>query len=410
MKSVFQFLPARLVDGKSWYILIYQTPPGKKELKRVRLSFNLNRIRSLTEREKRGNLIVRALNERLLPLGYPYLSEPVAVKELSKAIAELQQEEDDVLGKTPLLDAFSYAVDIKATSDRAQSNKGYLSIRRIFSAWVRQKKLENLSIKDFNRKYAMEFMDYFLIERRVKNITYNNYLQRMKLIFKELCLREYIEVSPFVYIPNRRKEEKDRRNFNHKETQLIIDHVWENDYWFSIAIFLLYIGFIRPSEVRRLKFGHFNLGEGKIHLPVSVTKSKISRVVTIPRHLLPVFFINEFTKWPANYYLFGENMTPHPTKQCGERSLNAKHRRILKKLKISGRLEDFGGLTFYSWKDTGMTDASDEMNIKDVQMQAGHKSIVDTMRYIHPHTQNKGMENYKIKFFENGKIVAIPRL
>lgn len=69
-----------------------------------------------------------------------------------------------------------------------------------------------------------------------------------------------------------------------------------------------------------------------------------------------------------------------------------RHQRILKKLKKERLLGDIAGLTWYSWKDTGITDALEDLPILFVQDQAGHSSPKMTLKYRH-----KNKVNEKIK-------------
>ncbi len=72
--------------------------------------------------------------------------------------------------------------------------------------------------------------------------------------------------------------------------------------------------------------------------------------------------------------------------------MEKKHRDILRKLKENGSLNDITGLQWYSWKDTGITDALDDIPLLAVQDQAGHSTPEMTLLYRHKKLINKKIQ------------------
>lgn len=60
-----------------------------------------------------------------------------------------------------------------------------------------------------------------------------------------------------------------------------------------------------------------------------------------------------------------------------------RHKNVLTHLYNTGQLKNINGLTLYSWKDTGITDALEQMSILSVQDQAGHTTPGMTLKYRH---------------------------
>lgn len=73
-----------------------------------------------------------------------------------------------------------------------------------------------------------------------------------------------------------------------------------------------------------------------------------------------------------------------------------KHRRALKALKKAKKLGNIDGLTWYSWKDTGITEALEQLPLVSVQEHAGHTKPEMTLRYRHKKAINeKVKEGFK---------------
>jgi len=63
--------------------------------------------------------------------------------------------------------------------------------------------------------------------------------------------------------------------------------------------------------------------------------------------------------------------------------------------KECGELKNIAGLTWYSWKDTGITDALEDLPLMAVRDQAGHSDAKMTLKYYHKARVNKGMQRLK---------------
>lgn len=59
------------------------------------------------------------------------------------------------------------------------------------------------------------------------------------------------------------------------------------------------------------------------------------------------------------------------------------HREILEFLLKSGKLPDINGLSFYSWKDTGATNAAKFLTPFELRDQLGHATLEQIMVYYH---------------------------
>lgn len=371
---------ARLVKGYRWYIIFYQTNPLTGEKERFRETFDLNRIKNLHERGRVAKQIIKEINKEL-PNGYPY-------------VEEYEQKQKS----TNILIALNLAREIKCTTDRKRTIDMVESMCRIFIEFLEIKQWTELDISDFTKRRALDFLDYALLVRKIGPRTYNNYIERMRSMFSELVQREYIEENPFSKLKKRKEVGKTRRAFNDHEKRIVANYIYKNDPWLMLGILLQYHCFIRPIELRRLRFYMFDLETGTIHLSGKETKNKENAIITIPDTLIPYLKEFKFERWPAHWLIFGEGVRPHSDKACGHNTLNYRQSKIIRKFKKDGRLGDIKGLTFYSWKDTGALELfRRKVNLLEIMRQMRHKDLKTTQMYC----RSLYTINYEIKNLDN---------
>lgn len=375
-----EYLPARLVKGHRWYIIFYQVNPATGERERFRETYELNRIRSITERKKKADLIVSQINSKL-PLGYPF--------EEAYAAAPRQ-----VL----ILDALEIARIIKNNTDRQRTIDMVESMCRIFATFITKKKWVDMPVSEFGHRHALAFLDYALFERKVGARTHNNYIERMRAMFTELVDREYISDNPFSGLKKKRESGKQRRAFDEYERDIVADYITRHDTWLMLGVLLQYHCFIRPIEQRRLRFYMISLKEGIIRMPADITKNKENAIVTIPDAIIPALAEYNFNQYDQRWLVFGANSQPHPDKCAGHNTYNLRHKKILDALKKKGLLTNIDGLSYYSWKDTGALELfKRKVDTLEIMQQLRHKDLTTTQLYC----QSLYTVNKEIKALDN---------
>lgn len=375
------YLPARLVRGHRWYIVYYQVDPVSGERIRFRETHDLNRIPDMAERKRRAALIISQVNAKL-PLGYPFDAA----------------DQSKIPRKTKILDALEEAKRIKSRTDRARTVDMVKSMVNIFTEFIDKMEWVDLPVGEFDRKHAQAFLDYAIDDRGVGNRTHNNYIERMRSMFTELVDREYLPKNPFSGFKKKKITGKQRRAFSDYEKELVAAAVAKKSKWLLLGVLLQYHCFIRPIEMRRLRFHMFDLKEGLIRLTGKETKNKENAIVTIPDSLLPFLRKFDFRQWDQRWLLFGPGVSPHPDKCCGHNTMNWQHTQILQRLEKEGRLVDITGLTFYSWKDTGaMALFKQKVNPLEIMRQLRHKDLTTTQLYC----QSLYSVNKEIKALDN---------
>lgn len=148
---------------------------------------------------------------------------------------------------------------------------------------------------------------------------------------------------------------------------------------------LQFFGYIRPVELTRLKFKNFDFQRGVVCIEAWAAKKWKKRFVTLPASILHYFKDDRFDKYPPHYFVFGvrDRVVQPSTMAAGDGMMYKRHKKILDGLKADKRLDDISGLTWYSWKDTGISMHAKRTTPLSTRDQAGHDDIKMTMVYYH---------------------------
>lgn len=364
-EAIRQYIPPRLVKAKQgWYVVFYHEVSGKWI--RERKSFDLNRIKDKRRRLERAREIMQALDTTLMEAD----GNPITAVEF------------EVLGKTPVCEAINFAAGLLCQSPKKDTRKSFEMIRKMLTEFVVKKEWEALPVAEFSTRHARAFLDAAM-QRGISNTTFNNYRGFSVTLFNKLVNREYLQVNPFERIQMLKREDKRRRPFTPEERTVVLDEIYQNDYWLFVLVMLHRLTLLRRTECYRLRFSNFNLVEGYVHLPKSATKNGKVGVVTIPNTFRRFLADKRFSGNPENYLLFGPDGQPHPTLTAGENTYKERHRRILLRLQDEGKLKDITGLSMYSWKDTGMTEFAQVLRPIELRDHARHASIDQSLEYYH---------------------------
>lgn len=378
--DVKTYLPARLVKGHRWYIVFYQLNPYTGERERIRETRDLNRIPDLNQRQQQADLILYQINARL-PFGYFF--------------------EDGFRTEPPytnILEALEIVKNAKGQHARARTRETIQSHISVFTEFLLQREWTDMSIGEFSQPHAQAFLDYVVYHRGVGHQTYNNYLQRGKEIFNELALRRFVAENPYAGFKKKKLHGKIRRAFNQEEREQMIRRVAHENRWLLLAILFQYYCFIRPIELTRLRFGMISLKEGLIRMPAKITKNRENAIVTIPDAFQKILERFQLQRWDQSWLIFGKMGRPHPLQAVGLKTLGTQHRRFLRKLYDEGMLENIQGLSFYSWKDTGVLELfKRKVDVLEIMKQLRHKDLATTQTYC----QSLYSINKEIKALDN---------
>lgn len=365
------FAPARLVRGKKWYIewTDFDGPGGAQQ--RHRKEFGLNEIENLSVREAVGQRLADNLKHFYREKPEP---PPVARAEHAHTVAQ----------------AVALALARKLKSPRRNTHRGYKSISKKFLAWAASERVDALPVEDFSRRHARDFFDHLTDSREYRGCTLNNYLTHLKALWSELIEREMVTVNPFKFIKPVREETKTRRAFTDEERRVVAAEIERTDYWLFRGLLLQFFCYVRPVELTRLRFRDFDLSRGLVTVQEGDAKSWKKVVKTIPQSIMPYFLDGRFNKYPTNYFMLGRveerrgmaRVEPCMTPVDDDR-MYRRHLKVLLRLKKQGKLADITGLTWYSWKDAGISMHTRRTSPVATKDQAGHTDLSVTSRYYH---------------------------
>jgi len=377
------FVRARLVKSSRWYIDFSKIDPDTGEESRHRKDFNLNDIEDLNLRQAVADRLVQNI-EHFAPDGP---SQSISKQKTGPTVKE----------------AMELAVAIKQRLPRESSRRKYRTVFKPFIAWAKRLHYLDLPVAEFTRKHARAYWDAFTTAKEYRGKTLNNYLETLRGIWNVLDDREMVTDNPWERIKPAREEEKLRRTFTDEERRIVAAAAMKTDYWLFRGILLQFYCYIRPVELTRLKFRDFDFSKGTVTVREADSKQYRRVVKTIPRSVLHYFIDGRFEKYPVNYFMFGrveengvEKMDPS-TKAVDVMRPYKRHAQLLKRLKESGALKnDIEGLTWYSWKDTGISMHARKTGPIATKDQAGHRNLAMTSIYYHAAETNPeymGLEN-----------------
>jgi integrase len=381
LASYTAYKEAKLIKADRWHIEFWQG--ASEKMIRYRPTFDINRIESKKERKNSADEIIEYLNE-MLGKGIPANVIIADIKKHGRGRIKFASDPYPLF-RTPLKVAFQSIIDLKCQTDNKNSKKSYRYMLNSFSKYMITKNIETLSVSEMSKREAIAFMDTIVMKGH-SNTTYNNNLLCMNIIWGELIRREYTDKNPFKDIKYKKKSPKLRRNLTEKERKDIAQYCNDNDKWLFRAIVLQYYMLIRPSELARLRFKDFDCQSGTIRLSADITKNGKAAVLTIPSIALKYLLDgDDFITYPTNYLVFGDKFVPNAIKPVAENWFNNRHRAVLDKLKAEGILGDTTGISFYSWKDTGITDFANDpsVSIFKTSLHARHSDPKITLIYYH---------------------------
>lgn len=365
------YIECKIRENKVWYIEYYQTDPDTGDMVRFRETYQLNRIKDLKERKRKAKEFCRTIN-KLLPDGFPF--------NLNRTEKQLTTCEDAIWK------AFRMKT-IDSTGDHSKNTMR--SIARKLIEFLKSRGWEREPIHKFKRSWAYEYMDA-VIESGVNNNTYNTKLNQTRSLVKLLVVREYLDRNPFEDIPRKRKTKKKRERYTDAEIKQVLDYYRDNLPWHYKYVLLLFYTWIRPSELRGLRFCDFDVKNQLIHIPADVSKNrKQQQAVTIPTVILEEFDTPEFNGavYDSTWLVWGRQFRPG-TLRLGKNAMNNLNNKILTSLGVK-RI----GVSFYSWKDTGMTKAAQHISQRALTDQARHSDPTISEIYYHRAQVNEAAKN-----------------
>jgi len=360
MQELQQFIPAKLHEGKIWYISFYAFNPEKKALSRKRIK--INRIKSVKERRKYARDLINRINVKLYSGWNPFIDP-----ETSKSYHKLSDA----------LNHFWKVSEKKMADDviREETYRNYISYPRNMQKWLNDTRKGDIYIYKLDKQLINEFLEHIYIERDSAAITRNNYLAVLRVFATFLIDHNYLKHKFTDGISNLKKGSKKRKSLLSSDLLKLRNYLNETNRHYLLACEMEYYTFIRPKELSELRINQINFAKGTILVTEQTAKNRKNAVVSIPKRLGRLLIDLKIYQYPSDNYLFSENFKPGTIKKS-EKQFRDYWLKVRKTLKFPETYQ------FYSLKDTGITDmihmVGDPLIVRD---QARHHSISITNLY-----------------------------
>jgi len=352
-----EYIPAKLTEGKVWFVSFYAWDPIQHKLRRKRIK--LMRIDGVTARRKFAHEMIRKIN-RDLENGWSPWTEQLAPKGLHK-----------------LSDALETYLEKKLREvDGLNSARTYKSAVKLLKDWMLATNRMGMYAVDFKKRDAQAYLDYCIEVKNLSATTRNNRLTICKAMFGWLQEREYINTNPFRNIHNLKQKEKIRQVIPDEKREAIRQYLMENDRMMLLCCYLMFYTEIRPSEQVRLKVSNLDLERGIIMVPGEAAKNSKVRVVTIPTPFKAYLHQFDWGQYPPNYYLIGKGWEPNKD-QLHPKLISSKWKIIRREVGLPMKYQ------FYSLRDSGIVWMLQQgISPEEVMKQAGHGNLAMTTKYI----------------------------
>lgn len=374
------FVPAEVKEtsGENWRIVFYSKKPGTNEMQRFRR--RVKKVAGKTARMQYAKRICTEINNKLAEGWSPFINEyskneyVLFRKVIDQFIEQTKRKEKDGLLRKDTL-------------------RAYTSFAKNVLDYIKKEGRGEMFSVEFNKKFAVNFLDYIYFERKRSARTSNNYLSFLGMLAEFSLDREYIATNPTAGVSKRKNSKKKREVIPKKERDDIFKYWYRENKHYLCLCLSVYFCFIRRTEITKLKVKHVQLNEDAIFIPAEISKNKKDAVVTIPTKLKEIMRFH-LEKGKQEDYLFSkENFMPGKD-PVAPKKVSDTWTKMRKELKIKDVYQ------FYSLKDTGITELF-LLNVPTIKIrdQARHYDIKVTESYTpRNYTADETIKNLDFDF------------
>lgn len=387
----YKYVPATLRSNKRWYIEYqYQRSDGTMCRVRQGIGHAIRNMRTKAEKRAFGLKYVAEVNQKLSEGWTPEHEEKKAVTGLSgstwatvrdRYLHHLEQIEE-------------------AHEIRHESANTYRSFLRILESWNDSHPTPIRFIWQFDTERCRQWLDWAVAVRGVSESTRKSYRGWLSIFASWLQEMGYVQenIMEGVKAAPKRKaaavRQKLQSYYIEPELRSRI-YAWFHDNIPPMELVCKMISscLIRPRELAQLQVKHIHLADSLIYIPAEISKNRSDAWVTLPDEVAKLLLDMHYLEHPLTDYLF-DSITLRPGSHHGRgdefRDAWTLMRRALK-LPQSIKL--------YHLKHSGITDMTEALPERQVQLQARHHSIEMTERYIQAKAPkaNKNLKNWGLK-------------
>lgn len=363
------FAKARVYRGARWYIDISVVSTASGAVSRHRKDFDLNEISDVALRGAVADRLALAIEMAVeWAAGIDGVGEAVTTHVV-----------DNIASVATLSTAAQKGLAIKIDKTVDTGHKGYKRCISLLLQWAKKGNVHDLPIEAFKADNVRDFLKWLQKRRAYKGQTLVNYVIHLHSIWTEIFKEYGLKIdNPWRGQKNFATSPKVRRPFSDEEKVIVSAYFRENDYWLFRAVLLIYYCYMRPVELRRLRFRDIDPVKGLVNVHVMKGKKRYDPR-TIPSAILHFFREERVTKCVASWYVFGKDAQPNAD-AATDGKLYKRHQRHLRHLADAGHIK-MAGLSLYSWKDTGISTHIAIAAPVATRDQAGHQKLETTMVY-----------------------------
>ncbi|MDY4411246.1 MAG: tyrosine-type recombinase/integrase [Prevotella sp.] len=373
-KCIVQFTLPRLHKGKQWYVDFFAYDPARGKMRRKK--YMLDHYKNEQDRENIAAILIHNIFEKLKVGWNPFVNAR-KTRQFTEFSTVLQRYHDyTVVAEQKGILRAKTAVDYRS---RLNQMKIYLQEVDTGIKYVYQ----------FDRSFAVDFLDYLILDKDVSPKTRNNYRTWLSTFGTWLKDRLYIDDNPIDEIHMLKEEEKFRDPLTAADLVRLRDYTMKYNPPFYLACMMEYYCFIRPDELRYVRIGDISIKDQTVYVHPEFAKNRKGQVVALNDNLLKIMINQKVFDHPSNEFLFGHKLVPGPEK------IYVNHFRI-EWAKVRKALGWPKSYQFYSLKDSGIRDLANAEGIVVARDQARHSDVSVTNKYL----KNSNVAHEETKHFK----------
>lgn len=375
---------------KDWYVEYSMRNPYTGQMKRFREYAGFKKLKTVEERYALAENVVNELINRLKSGWTPFerakttYEDNIALETINKRWGAMRE------GVVNIRVYLSEFLGMKKSSVSKRSYQTYQSKLRIFCEWAEHNGLDQIHVGYITQEHIQDFLKELAEEKNLSRLSIDKYTQILHSFFDYLIKRKKLmKENPATNMPRLGKVvDKAAKPIPDKERSLLLVAMRKYDRQLWIVCQVEYYCAIRPAELRLLKVRDIDFDNCVIRVPGTISKNRLSEVVTMPQQLVRLFLNEGYNKADASYYLF--SASGKPGERClGKNSFRNRFNALRNKLHLSAEYK------LYSFKHTGgvkLVNAG--IDTWELQRHFRHKSIETTERYIR---KNFAVKSDKLK-------------
>ncbi len=407
ISTIQRYLPATLkrTTSRGWHIEFFVVDPSTQMMvqKRFRLNKERKRYKRQSDFKTYANMLVNQINVQLALGWSPFddqgeqvllATAPIHQQSLSTPVpapAPMQQEIHIAAPKVSLQDVRVKFETEKCRELRPETLRSYLNFLKNFVLWAEREGYAD-DIMMWNKKIALQYMDYVFQEREVAARTYNNHLKMASTLFnwaKEHC---FVEENPFEGIRKKREDKKKRILIPSNVRERIVEHLGKKDPAFLLVCELVFTALMRPNEIVQTRISDIDLENCCIRVRAEVAKNHNERNAAFNEQVKELLEGMHLERFPKDYALFSLGLQPGKD-NLGRKELTKRWQKLRKELDLPEEMQ------LYSLRDTGINHLiKSGVDPLTVMQHADHHDLAMTTRYANHQDGTVGQ-----KIFDNAR-------